>query len=97
MSVHVANQIIKKDRTKWIKDPSRKNAWMLYGEGLSQREIASKCDHKQGWVSKLIPENKISEEIAQDKKPCPMGLFPDFEMGKVRYGCLYRVDRSRIA
>ena len=39
---------------------------MLYGEGLSQREIASKCDHKQGWVSKLIPENKISEEIAQE-------------------------------
>ena len=65
-STNIVNQIIKKDRTKWIKDPSRKNAWMLYGEGLSQREIASKCDHKQGWVSKLIPENKISEEIAQE-------------------------------
>lgn len=65
-STNIVNQIIKKDSAKWIKDPSRKNAWILYGEGLSQREIASKCDHKQGWVSKLIPENKISEEIAQE-------------------------------
>ena len=65
-STNIVNQIIKKDSAKWIKDPSRKNAWMLYGEGLSQREIASKCDHKQGWVSKLIPEKKISEEIAQE-------------------------------
>lgn len=33
-----------------------------------------------------------SYEIAQDKKPCSLGLFPDFEMGKVRYGRIHRVD-----
>ena len=54
------------DKKKWIKDPSSEDAWKLQGEGFSQRDIASKCNHKQAWVSKLIPEKKISEEIAQD-------------------------------
>ena len=58
--------IIRNDKNKWVKDPSREVAWKLYGKGLSQRDIASKCNHKQAWVSKLIPEKKISEEIAQD-------------------------------
>ena len=58
--------LIENDKKKWEKDISRKDAWELYGEGYSQRDIASRCDHKQAWVSKLIPEKKISEEIAQD-------------------------------
>ena len=62
----IIKNIIEIDKKKWIKDPSREDAWKLYGEGFSQRDIASKCNHKQAWVSKLIPEKKISEEIAQD-------------------------------
>ena len=33
---------------------------------MSQREIAEKCNHKQGWVSKLIRENFIGELIANE-------------------------------
>jgi len=62
----IIKDIIEIDKKKWVKDPSREDAWKLYGEGFSQRDIASKCNHKQAWVSKLIPEKKISEEIAQD-------------------------------
>ena len=62
----IIKNIIEIDKKKWVKDPSREDAWKLYGEGFSQRDIASKCNHKQAWVSKLIPEKKISEEIAQD-------------------------------
>jgi len=58
--------LIENDKKKWEKDFSRKEAWKLYGNGFSQRDIASKCNHKQAWVSKLIPEKKISEEIAQN-------------------------------
>ena len=59
-------KIINQDKNKWGKDEARKLAWKLYGDGLSQRDIAYKCSHKQGWVSKLIPEKRIAEEIAQD-------------------------------
>ena len=62
----IIKELINQDKKKWDKDKSRKTAWILYSNGLSQREIATKCDHKQSWVSKLIPENKISERIAQD-------------------------------
>ena len=62
----IIKELIKQDKKKWDKDKGRKLAWELYSQGLSQREIAAKCDHKQSWVSKLIPENKISERIAQD-------------------------------
>ena len=62
----IIKELIKQDKKKWDKDKGRKLAWELYSQGLSQREIATKCDHKQSWVSKLIPENKISERIAQD-------------------------------
>ena len=31
---------------------------------MSQREIAKLCNHKQGWVSKLLQEKLISDLIA---------------------------------
>ncbi|MEB3324917.1 MAG: hypothetical protein VKM17_06220, partial [Cyanobacteriota bacterium] len=39
-------------------------AWQLYGEGLGQREIAERCDHKQAWVSKLLNEHSLATTIA---------------------------------
>jgi hypothetical protein len=65
-STEMIKKIINQDKNKWGKDEARKLAWKLYGDGLSQRDIAYKCSHKQGWVSKLIPEKRIAEEIAQD-------------------------------
>ena len=65
-STVMIKKIINQDKNKWGKDEARKLAWKLYGDGLSQRDIAYKCSHKQGWVSKLIPEKRIAEEIAQD-------------------------------
>jgi len=62
----IIKELINQDKKKWDKDKSRKKAWQLYIDGLSQREIASSCEHKQSWVSKLIPEKKISEAIAQE-------------------------------
>ena len=62
----IIKELIKKDKQKWAKDKSRELCWQLYGDGLSQREIASRCEHKQAWVSKMIPEKKISESIAQE-------------------------------
>ena len=62
----IIKELINKDEKKWHKDKSRKLAWELYTDGLSQREIAIRCEHKQSWVSKLIPEKKISEMIAQE-------------------------------
>ena len=53
-------------RSKWQKDASRKLAWELYSQGMGQREIATRCDHKQGWVSKLLEEKTLSESIAQE-------------------------------
>ena len=57
---------LEKDRDKWIKDPSRELAWQLYGDGMSQREIANRCGHQQGWVSRLLKEGKRSHAIALD-------------------------------
>ena len=62
----IIKELINQDKKKWDKDKSRKLAWELYTDGLSQREIAIRCEHKQSWVSKLIPEKKISEAIAQE-------------------------------
>ena len=62
----IIKELINQDEKKWSKDKSRKLAWELYTDGLSQREIAIRCEHKQSWVSKLIPEKKISEMIAQE-------------------------------
>ena len=62
----IIKELIKQDKKKWDKDKGRKLAWELYSQGLSQREIALKCSHKQSWVSKLIPEKKIAEIISQE-------------------------------
>ena len=62
----IVKAAIKADRPKWEKDPNRELAWQLYGEGLGQREIATRCDHKQAWVSKLLLEKTLSENIAQE-------------------------------
>ena len=60
------SETIKKNRIKWEKDASKLLAWELYAEGLGQREIAKRCGHKQGWVSKLIQEKVLAENIAQE-------------------------------
>ena len=57
---------INSDRSRWEKDPNRKLAWQLYSEGLGQRDIAFRCDHKQAWVSKLLKEKMLAEIIAQE-------------------------------
>ena len=62
----VIRNVIQEDKKKWNKDKERKKCWLLYSEGMSQREIAKKCNHKQGWVSKLIRENFLGELIAND-------------------------------
>ncbi len=62
----VIRNVIKEDKKKWNKDKERKKCWILYSKGMSQREIAEKCNHKQGWVSKLIRENFIGELIANE-------------------------------
>jgi hypothetical protein len=53
-----------KEQKRFPAAPERKLAWQLYGEGLSQREIAVRCDHLQGWVSKLLEEKRRSSQIA---------------------------------
>jgi len=65
-SAEVIREILKADKKKWTKDEERKKCWLLYSKGMSQREIAKKCNHKQGWVSKLIRENFLGELIAND-------------------------------
>ena len=62
----VIREILKADKKKWNKDKERKKCWILYSKGMSQREIAKKCNHKQAWVSKLIRENFLGELIAND-------------------------------
>ena len=54
---------INNDKKKWLKDKNRENVGN-YAEGLSQRDIAKECSHKQGWVSKLLKEKNLSETIA---------------------------------
>ena len=63
-SFEVIKDILKSEKVNWKKDETRKLAWILYSDGLSQREIAKRCDHKQGWVSKLIKEKVILERIS---------------------------------
>ncbi|MFY8147694.1 MAG: hypothetical protein ACOVNL_00570 [Prochlorococcaceae cyanobacterium] len=55
---------LKADQPSWAKDPSRLVAWQLYGQGLSQRELAEQCGHRQAWVSKLIKEKQLAMAIA---------------------------------
>lgn len=52
------------DQPAWAASPERRRAWLLYGQGLGQREIAEQCDHKQAWVSKLLSEKALSSSIA---------------------------------
>ena len=52
------------EQKRFSKAPEKKLAWQLYGEGLSQREIAARCDHQQAWVSKLLDEKRRSTSIA---------------------------------
>ena len=63
-SYEVLKDILKSEKVNWKKDETRKLAWILYSDGLSQREIAKRCDHKQGWVSKLIKEKVILERVS---------------------------------
>ena len=53
-----------REQRKFTKAPERLLAWKLYGEGMSQREIAQHCDHQQAWVSKLLDEKRRSGLIA---------------------------------
>ncbi len=53
-----------REQRKFAKAPERRLAWKLYGEGMSQREIAQRCDHQQAWVSKLLDEKRRSGLIA---------------------------------
>ena len=62
----ILKNAIDNDRSKWEKDSSRKLAWELYARGLSQRDIANQCEHKQAWVSKLLAEKSLSENISQE-------------------------------
>lgn len=55
---------IDQDQRKWQRDPSRLLAWQLYSDGLGQRDIADRCEHKQGWVSKLLQERTLTHAIA---------------------------------
>lgn len=55
---------LQKEATKFSKDEGRKLAFELYGQGLSQRDIAQKANHQQAWVSKLLDEKRRSSEIA---------------------------------
>ena len=53
-----------REQRKFAKAPERRLAWQLYGEGLSQREIAQRCNHQQAWVSKLLDEKRRSGLIS---------------------------------
>ena len=55
---------MQKEAIKFSKDEGRKLAFELYGQGLSQRDIAQQANHQQAWVSKLLDEKRRSSEIA---------------------------------
>ena len=55
---------LQKEAIKFSKDEGRKLAFELYGQGLSQRDIAQQVNHKQAWVSNLLDETRRSREIA---------------------------------
>jgi len=52
------------DQPSWAAKPRRREAWMLYGQGLGQRQIAEQCGHQKAWVSKLLSEKALSSSIA---------------------------------
>ena len=57
---------IEEEKRKWIEKPKREKGWRLYCDGLSQRDISKTLDISQTSVSRIIPEKKISELIAQE-------------------------------
>ena len=63
-SLEILRDVLKSEKIKWKENDDKRLAWELYSDGLSQREIAKKCNHKQGWVSKLIKEKIILERIS---------------------------------
>ena len=63
-SLEILRDVLKFEKIKWKENDDKRLAWELYSDGLSQREIAKKCNHKQGWVSKLIKEKLILERIS---------------------------------
>jgi len=56
--------VMQKEAIKFTKDEGRKLAFELYGQGLSQRDIAQQVNHQKPWVSKLLDEKRRSSEIA---------------------------------
>lgn len=63
MDQHLPSEL-ELEQKRFSKAPEKKLAWQLYGEGLSQREIAIRCDHQQAWVSKLLDEKRRSAAVA---------------------------------
>ncbi len=63
-SLEILRDVLKFEKIKWKENDDKRLAWELYSDGLSQREIAKRCNHKQGWVSKLIKEKLILERIS---------------------------------
>ena len=57
-------------------------------ERMSQREIAKLCNHKQGWVSKLLQEKLISDLIA-DKTLNELLNFEGFNLLKLNLNNYY--------
>jgi len=55
---------MEKEAKKFARAPERMQAWQLYAEGMSQREIGPRCNHQQAWVSKLLDEKRRSTAIA---------------------------------
>ena len=62
----IIKENIDADRLKWDKKPERKMVWDLYSKGFSQREIATRCERGQAFVSKLLKEKQLTESIAQE-------------------------------
>ena len=58
------NQLLLKDESS-----DKRKAWELYAKGYNQRDIASKCDRPQTWVSNLIKEKSLSKQIAEKILP----------------------------
>ena len=65
-ALQILRGIIDADSLKWEKKPERKLVWELYSKGFSQREIASRCERGQAFVSKLLKEKQLTESIAQE-------------------------------
>ena len=74
----ILKNLISAEKEKWEENDDRRLAWKLYAEGLSQRDIALKCNHKQGWVSKLIKEKFILERISS-LAAIKLKDYPEFE------------------